>query len=132
MIGTGYLGAVHAAGMAALGHDVLGVDADEQKIESLRRGEAPFFERGLSGLLSSGIASGRLRFASSIAEAAAFGDVHFICVGTPQLPDSNGADMGFVDQVVGELASAIGSTGPGRRQVDGAGRHSQTPVTALA
>ena len=104
VIGTGYLGAVHAAGMAAIGHDVLGVDADPDKIAALARGEAPFYEPGLPELLRSGVASGRLRFSTSIEEAAAFGDVHFVCVGTPQTPGSDSADMRFVDAVVTGLA----------------------------
>jgi len=104
VIGTGYLGAVHAAGMAELGHDVLGVDADPAKIAALAAGRAPFYEPGLPELLERGVESGRLRFSTSLAEAAAFGDVHFVCVGTPQVPGSDRADLQFVDTVVTELS----------------------------
>ncbi|MEO5781425.1 MAG: UDP-glucose/GDP-mannose dehydrogenase family protein [Arthrobacter oryzae] len=104
VIGTGYLGAVHAAGMAELGHDVLGVDVDATKIERLANGHAPFFEPGFPDLLRDNIASGRLRFSTSLQEAAEFGDVHFICVGTPQRPGSTAADMTYVDAVVRGLA----------------------------
>ena len=99
VIGTGYLGAVHAAGMAQLGHDVLGVDVDGLKIEQLASGHAPFFEPGLPELLRHNISAGRLKFSTSLKEAADFGDVHFICVGTPQLPGSTAADMKYVDAV---------------------------------
>jgi len=88
VIGTGYLGAVHAACMAELGHSVLGVDSRPDRIARLARGEAPFFEPGLSELLTRGIESGRLFFGGSLEDAAAFGDVHFISVGTPQLAGS--------------------------------------------
>jgi UDPglucose 6-dehydrogenase len=104
VIGTGYLGAVHAACMAELGHHVLGVDSRPDRIASLARGEAPFFEPGLADLLGRGIAAGRLSFGGSLAEAAAFGDVHFICVGTPQMPGSLAADTRHVEAVIVGLA----------------------------
>ncbi|MGO4805412.1 UDP-glucose/GDP-mannose dehydrogenase family protein [Arthrobacter sp. 2MCAF15] len=104
VIGTGYLGAVHAAGMAAFGHDVLGVDVDAAKIERLAHGVAPFYEPGFPDLLRENLDAGRLRFSTSLEEAAAFGDVHFICVGTPQKPGSTSADMKFVDAVIEGMA----------------------------
>jgi UDPglucose 6-dehydrogenase len=104
VIGTGYLGAVHAAGMAAFGHDVLGVDVDAAKIDHLAHGIAPFYEPGFPELLRESLDSGRLRFSTSLEEAAAFGDVHFICVGTPQKPGSTSADMAFVDAVIEGMA----------------------------
>ena len=104
VIGTGYLGAVHAAGMAQLGHDVLGVDVDPAKIDRLSRGQTPFYEPGFPELLRANIDSGRLRFSTSLQEAAQFGDVHFVCVGTPQLPGSSAADMTFVNAVIEGMA----------------------------
>ena len=104
VIGTGYLGAVHAACMADLGHDVLGVDADARKVELLNKGQAPFFEPGVDDVLARSIDAGRLRFTTDTAEAAEFGDVHFVCVGTPQRPGSGAADLSHVDAVVDELA----------------------------
>ena len=80
----GYLGATHAACMAELGFEVLGVDVDKEKIDSLSRGELPIHEPGLPELLRKHTESGRLRFTTSFEEAGAFGDVHFIAVGTPQ------------------------------------------------
>ncbi len=104
VIGTGYLGAVHAACMAELGHRVLGVDTRPERIARLARGEAPFFEPGLGDLLARGISSGRLSFGGSLADAADFGQVHFICVGTPQLPGSLAADTRHVEAVIDGLA----------------------------
>jgi len=104
VIGTGYLGATHAVCMAVLGYEVLGVDVDASKIERLSSGEVPFFEPGLPELLAKALESGRLRFTTSLAEAGEFGDVHFICVGTPQQQGSYAADMTYVDSAVGELA----------------------------
>lgn len=107
VIGTGYLGATHAAGMAELGHQVIGVDVDAAKVESLQRGEVPFYEPGLSEMLRKHVATGRLRFTTDIREAAKHADVHFIGVGTPQLPGGYGADVSAVDAVVESLAPLL-------------------------
>lgn len=103
VIGCGYLGAVHAAAMAKLGHDVVGVDTDAAKVGKLAAGEAPFFEPGLPELLLEGVRSGRLRFTTDIREASD-AEVHFVAVGTPQLPGSDGADLRFVLGAVDALA----------------------------
>lgn len=103
VIGCGYLGAVHAACMAELGHEVVGIDVDEAKIASLATGRAPFFEPGLPELLERALASGRLRFTTDIAEARGAA-VHFVAVGTPQQRDSDAADLRFVDAAFGALA----------------------------
>ena len=107
VFGTGYLGATHAAGMAELGHEVIGVDVDAAKIERLKAGEVPFFEPGLPELLRKHVDSGRLRFTTDAAEAADFADVHFIGVGTPQKKGENAADMRFVDAVIDTLAPML-------------------------
>ena len=104
VIGTGYLGAVHAAGMAELGHAVLGIDVDAEKIELLAAGWPPFFEPGLPELLRRNVEAGRLKFSTSLGEAADFGDVHFICVGTPQRNGLDAADLTALETVVGGLA----------------------------
>ncbi|WP_042370195.1 UDP-glucose dehydrogenase family protein [Streptacidiphilus neutrinimicus] len=104
VIGTGYLGATHAACMAELGHEVLGVDVEPDRIAALRSGRLPFYEPGLDELVAKHVASGRLRFTTSYQEAAAFADVHFCCVGTPQRADGDGADLRYVDAVVETLA----------------------------
>jgi UDPglucose 6-dehydrogenase len=107
VIGTGYLGATHAAAMAELGHEVLGMDVDESKIAKLQAGVVPFFEPGLPELLNRSLESGRLKFTTSFDDAAGFGDVHFICVGTPQKRGEYAADMTYVDAAVSALASVI-------------------------
>ncbi|AWS40232.1 UDP-glucose 6-dehydrogenase [Streptosporangium sp. 'caverna'] len=104
VIGTGYLGATHAICMASLGYDVVGLDVDSKKIEQLQSGEVPFFEPGLPELLSKALASGRLRFTTSYAEAAEHGDVHFVCVGTPQQPGSDACDLSYIDSTIRSLA----------------------------
>lgn len=96
VIGCGYLGAVHAACMAQLGHEVIGIDVDERKIAALSAAEAPFYEPGLDLLLGAVQETGRLSFTTDMA-AAAGSDVHFICVGTPQKKGENAADMTYVD-----------------------------------
>lgn len=92
VIGCGYLGTVHAVAMAALGHDVVGIDIDAERIAQLTAGQAPFFEPDLPERLEAGLASGRLRFSSDIADAAT-ADLHFVCVGTPQAADGDAADL---------------------------------------
>ncbi|PZE86385.1 UDP-glucose/GDP-mannose dehydrogenase family protein [Curtobacterium sp. MCBD17_032] len=107
VIGTGYLGATHAVSMAVLGYEVLGFDVDPAKIDALVAGRVPFHEPGLPEKLTEALASGRLRFSSSMQEVAEFGDVHFVCVGTPQQPGSNAADLTYVDRAFRDLASHI-------------------------
>jgi len=102
VIGCGYLGAVHAAAMASIGHDVVGIDVDEQKIAILSQGEAPFFEPGLAEILADGIASGRLRFTTDMAEVHG-SDVHFVGVGTPQQKDGYAADITYVNAAIDGL-----------------------------
>ncbi|MBD8139250.1 MULTISPECIES: UDP-glucose/GDP-mannose dehydrogenase family protein [unclassified Frigoribacterium] len=99
VIGCGYLGAVHAACMADLGHDVVGIDVDPGKIALLSSGHAPFFEPGLPEALRRALDSGRLRFSTEPADAAG-SQVHFVAVGTPQTPGSDAADLTYVDAAV--------------------------------
>ncbi len=102
VIGCGYLGAVHAACMANLGHEVVGIDVDEAKIYELSAARAPFYEPGLDSLLSEVQETGRLSFTTHMASAAG-SDVHFVCVGTPQKKGENGADMSYVDAAIRSL-----------------------------
>ncbi|MFJ9040549.1 UDP-glucose dehydrogenase family protein [Streptomyces sp. NPDC102406] len=109
VIGTGYLGATHAAAMAELGFEVLGLDVVPEKIEMLTRGEVPMYEPGLEELLRRHVAgiegsTGRLRFTMDFAEAAAFGDVLFVCVNTPQKHGEYACDMSYVDAAFTSLA----------------------------
>ncbi|QKW17915.1 UDP-glucose/GDP-mannose dehydrogenase family protein [Kitasatospora sp. NA04385] len=110
VIGCGYLGATHAAAMAELGHEVLGMDIDPDKVAALNAGRAPFFERGLDELLAKHTASGQLRFTASYAETAAFAGLHFIGVGTPQKPGEMAYDLGPLFSAVRRLAPRL--TGP--------------------
>jgi len=104
VLGTGYLGATHAICMAVLGYDVLGVDTDRAKVAALNEGRVPFFEPGLPELLRKALDSGRLSFTTDLSAAGDFGDVHFICVGTPQMTDSHAADLRYVEGVTRDLA----------------------------
>ena len=107
VIGTGYLGATHAACMAELGHEVMGVDVDESKIESLKSGKVPFYEPGLPEVLERNIEAGRLDFTTDYAQAAQFADVHFLGVGTPQRHGSYAADMTYVKAVIRDLVPLL-------------------------
>lgn len=107
VFGTGYLGATHAACMAELGHDVIGVDVDPGKVAKLSDGVTPFYEPGLEAVLRRNLDAGRLRFTTSYAEAAAHADVHFLGVGTPQKKGEYAADLGYVHAVVDTLAPML-------------------------
>jgi UDPglucose 6-dehydrogenase len=103
VIGTGYLGATHAVCMAELGFQVLGLDVLPDKVAALQSGTVPFFEPGLPELLGRNLESGRLRFTTSFQEVGEFGDVHFVCVGTPQKSGELSADMTYVDAAFASL-----------------------------
>ena len=103
VIGTGYLGLTHAVCLADLGHDVIGLDVDADKVVRAAKGEVPFFEPGLEPMLRKNLDSGRLRFTTSFAEVAEFGDIHFLCVGTPQGAGGS-ADLGHVHSAADALA----------------------------
>lgn len=104
VIGCGYLGAVHAACMAELGHDVVGLDVDQRKIDMLSKGEAPFHEPGFPEVLKRGVSEGRLRFTTDPTEIAN-AEIHFIGVGTPQLPGRLGADLSYVNAAIETICS---------------------------
>ncbi len=112
VIGTGYLGATHAAAMAELGFEVLGLDVVPEKVEMLAAGRVPLYEPGLEELLARHVAgiegsSGRLRFTTSWEEVGAFGDVHFVCVNTPQKHGEYACDMSHVDAAFVSLAAVV-------------------------
>ena len=102
VIGCGYLGAVHAACMAELGHDVVGIDVDQRKVDELQAGRAPFFEPELPEVLARALETGRLRFTTDMS-AAAEATVHFVAVGTPQTKGSFAADLTYVDGAIDGL-----------------------------
>ena len=96
VIGCGYLGAVHASALAKLGHEVVGIDIDQAKVEMLSAAHAPFYEPGLPELLAETLAAGTLSFTTDMSHARG-ATVHFISVGTPQQDDSNAVDLRFVE-----------------------------------
>ncbi|NBV66782.1 MAG: UDP-glucose 6-dehydrogenase, partial [Actinobacteria bacterium] len=102
VIGTGYLGATHAACMSSLGFEVVGVDTDAAKIALLSKGELPFYEPGLDTLLAEEIKSGRLTFTTDFS-LVADADMHFVCVGTPQSKDGLAADLTYVRSSVAAI-----------------------------
>jgi UDPglucose 6-dehydrogenase len=103
VIGCGYLGAVHAAGLASMGHHVTGLDNDPSRVEVLAQARAPFFEPGLDDLLAEGLAAGRLVFTTDPADVADC-QVHFLCVGTPQKRGGEpGADLAYVEAATKSL-----------------------------
>jgi UDPglucose 6-dehydrogenase len=106
VIGTGYLGATHAACMASLGFDVIGFDTETSKIDLLSKGKVPFYEPDLEDLLTEQIKSGRLTFTNNINDLAN-ADVHFICVGTPQVKGGNAADLTYVDSALEAIAKIV-------------------------
>jgi UDPglucose 6-dehydrogenase len=103
VIGTGRLGATHAACMAQIGHSVIGVDIDPGRVAKLSSGDVPFFEPELEDLVRNNLSAGRLRFTDSYEEAADFADVHFLTVGTPQHDRDFRADLSFVEAAIDEL-----------------------------
>ena len=107
VVGCGYLGAVHAACMAELGHDVLGIDVDDTKVAALSAGRAPFYEPGFEELLTRALGTGRLRFTTTPGD-----------VGTPQ-SDTGAADLSYVDAAVATLlaGAAPGSVVVGKSTV---------------
>ena len=102
VFGCGYLGAVHAACMTRLGHEVVGIDVIPEHVASLNRGEAPFFEPGLPELLKESLASGRLTFSTDASDARDC-DLHFLCVGTPQKAGENAADLRYVHSGIDDI-----------------------------
>jgi UDPglucose 6-dehydrogenase len=111
VVGTGYLGATHAAAMAEMGFEVIGVDSDPRKVEALSKGIVPFFEPGLPELIRKHVDSGRLSFTTDLAEATALSDVHFICVGTPQQSTSFAANLSFVEDATVRVARSLSHDG---------------------
>jgi UDPglucose 6-dehydrogenase len=107
VLGTGYLGVSHAVGMAEFGFDVLGVDVDSTKVATLAQGSVPFYEPLLEPSLRKHVGTGRLRFTTSYADAAAFGDTFFVCVGTPQQRDGLAADVSHVESCIEMLGPLL-------------------------
>ncbi|NMA77619.1 MAG: UDP-glucose/GDP-mannose dehydrogenase family protein [Actinomycetales bacterium] len=108
VIGVGYLGAVHAAAMAELGHEVIGLDVDAARVDALQSGHAPFHEPGFDEILQRGLASGKLRFTTDYTDIAG-ADVHFLGLGTPQRADGFGADLSHLEAATESLRAVLPS-----------------------
>ena len=130
VFGTGYLGATHAAGMAELGHEVIGVDIDPGKVAKLSCGDIPFYEPGLRKVLSDNLAAGRLRFTTDYDMAADFADVHFLGVGHPAEAWRAGCRLAARTRRHRRAGAPVDQTCCDRRQIDcpgwDSGRVSQT------
>ncbi|SEH66058.1 UDPglucose 6-dehydrogenase [Mycolicibacterium rutilum] len=111
VVGTGYLGAVHAVCMAHLGHEVHAYDTDAAKIDRLASGTSPFYEPGFEEMLAEVLTTGRLHFTHDPKQAVSGAAVHFVCVGTPQSPGSNAADVRYVNSAVATIAEHADSPG---------------------
>ncbi|MFM8627677.1 MAG: UDP-glucose dehydrogenase family protein, partial [Candidatus Nanopelagicus sp.] len=106
VIGTGYLGATHAACMASLGFNVIGFDTEAEKVALLSQGKVPFYEPDLEELLIAQLKSKHLSFTNKV-EDLADADVHFICVGTPQIKNGNAADLSYVNSALESIAKHV-------------------------
>ena len=106
VIGTGYLGATHAACMASLGFEVIGFDTESSKVDLLSKGKVPFYEPDLEELLAEQIKAKRLTFTNKV-EDLSDADVHFICVGTPQIKNGNAADLTYVNSALESIAKYV-------------------------
>ncbi len=111
VFGLGYVGAVTAAGLASRGHEVVGVDVDELKVEMIRQGRSPVVEPGVEELIAAGVASGRLRATTSPREALARADVSLVCVGTPSGPQG-ATDLAFIGRAVADIREAMDAVRP--------------------
>jgi GDP-mannose 6-dehydrogenase len=106
VMGLGYVGCVSAACLAEIGHDVLGVDRDINKMEAVRKAQSPFFEAGLENLIQKNVARGRLKAGPLDAEALAAADVVMLCVGTPSQANGN-IDLTYLHRVCNDISSLL-------------------------
>ena len=106
VMGLGYVGCVSAACFSEIGHQVLGVDRDLNKIEAIRKAQSPFFELGLESLIQKNVAAGRLTAGSLSAEAIAAADVVMLCVGTPSQANGN-IDLSHLHRVCDEISALL-------------------------
>jgi len=109
VVGTGYVGAVVAGCLAAVGHEVVGVEIDQDRLDAFRNGTVPFYEPGLPEVIGAQLDTERLRFTDSYTEALDGADVTFLCVGTPSLPDGR-PDTTAVERAAASIGEAL--TGP--------------------
>ncbi len=98
VIGTGYVGLVTGVCLAQIGHDVVCIDNDREKVKMMQSGESPIFEPGLSELMAAAIASGKIRFSTDLGMGVNHGEILFIAVGTPPLPNGS-SDTRYVEAI---------------------------------
>ncbi|MBP5975916.1 UDP-glucose/GDP-mannose dehydrogenase family protein [Brasilonema sp. CT11] len=98
VIGTGYVGLVTGACLAHIGHDVVCIDNNEEKVKIMKSGQSPIFEPGLSDIMQSAIHTGKIQFSTDLAAGVAHGEILFIAVGTPPLPTGE-SDTRYVEAV---------------------------------
>jgi GDP-mannose 6-dehydrogenase len=109
VFGLGYVGAVSVAALAEIGHSVVGVDPNEAKVQMVREGKSPIVETGVTELMASGHAGGRIHATTSASEAVAMSDVSIICVGTPSR--ANGSlELGQIENVCEEIGNALATS----------------------
>ena len=122
VIGTGYVGLVTGTCLAEVGNEVLCLDLDPKKIETLKAGGIPIYEPGLEDMVRRNVAAGRLSFTTNIEESVAYGEIQFIAVGTP--PDEDGsADLQYVVAAARNIGRHMSGLQTGRRQIHRSGRH---------
>ncbi len=108
IIGSGYVGLVTGTCMAEIGHNVICIDNNIEKINKLKDGKIPFYEPSLEPLIKYNVNEGRLSFSTDIAEGVKHSEVIFLCVGTPPLPDGS-ANLEYVKEVVSQIAKNMDS-----------------------
>ncbi len=123
MIGAGYVGLVSGACFSDFGHQVVCIDSNAEKVESLNSGEMPIHEPGLAELVARNVGQGRLSFASDLKSAVSEAEVVFIAVGTPSRRGDGHADLSYVYAAAREIASVLPESGGGGDQVHRSGRH---------
>ncbi|GHV39040.1 UDP-glucose 6-dehydrogenase [Synergistales bacterium] len=106
VIGSGYVGLTTGTCLALFGNSVVCVDSDESRVETLRKGEVPFYEPSLSDMMKRNMAENRLFFTACMAEALSGAEACFICVGTPSATDG-GADLTYVERASRDIANAL-------------------------
>src|SRR5262249_43588651 len=106
IIGSGYVGLVTGACFADVGHNVICVDNDVQKVKVLQGGKVPIYEPGLEEVIHRNVSARRLRFSSSIAQGVDESQIVFIAVPTPQQPNGD-VDLSFIEKVAREIAAVL-------------------------
>ncbi len=107
MVGSGYVGLVSGACLADFGHNVVCIDTDVQKVESLKAGKMPIFEPGLADLVANNVRQKRLSFSTDLASSVRKAEAVFIAVGTPSRRGDGHADLSYVYQAARDIAAGL-------------------------